>query len=358
MIGPGLEGAAFNAYAYGYDSGLAGQLTVSIEDHDGNVIVAPTTADIIEVDAGGLQSVYRWVSIYPPAGEYIVIWEDPDGIQAAEELVSRDVVPVEAQAPTIGPCQLWTTGEAVANTCGVELGTDNATDLEAAAEMASMLLYRLSARKFQGLCVRTVRPCRVGCGCNHVTPEDWFWRGYEWVRSDGFSCGCGCVSQVKLNGTARAIIEVTIDGEIVAPDGYRLDEYSYLVRLAEVDGTRQAWPRCQRLDLPSSAPGTFEITYLAGVDPPAIGVAAANSLACELYNAGPGAGECTLPSGVTRIIRAGLTIEKVSSVASMLAKGATGLPLVDSFMAAFNPTGALSGPMIWSPDSPSPRRMA
>lgn len=359
MIGPGLEGSVFNAYAYGFDSSLAGQLLVWIEDSDGNQLTVPTTADIVEIDAGGNQSVYRWLSIFPAAGEYIVIWQDPDGIQAAEELSSTAAVPMVETVPQIGPCQAWITADHVAACCNVEPDSDNGADLDAAASMASDLLYRLSGRKFPGLCVRVVRPCRTGCACDHGG-EDWYWRGTEWVRGfDSRSCGCGCVAQVTLSGTVRAVVQVLIDGELVAPDSYRVDEFRHLVRLADVDGSRQAWPRCQRLDLPSTAVGTFEITYLSGLDPPALGVSAAASLACEFFRACPsGSGECALPSGVTRILRAGLTIEKVASVASMLLKGASGLPLVDAFIAGYNPTGALQGPMIWSPDMPVPRRMS
>lgn len=358
MIGPGLEGSVFNAYAYGFDSLLVGQLLAWIEDPDGNQITVPTTADIVEIDAGGNQSVYRWLNTFPPAGEYIVIWEDPDGIQAAEELTSTAVVPVDAAVPQIGPCQAWVTAEQVAGSCDIDPDSNNGADLEAAATMASDLLYRLSGRKFPGICLRVVRPCRTGCACEH-TGEGWYWRGTEWARGyDARACGCGCVAQVTLSGTVRAVVQVLIDGELVAPDSYRIDEYRHLVRLAAADGSRQAWPRCQRLDLPSSGTGTFEITYLSGLDPPALGVSAAASLACELYKASGNNGDCALPSGVTRILRAGLTIEKVASVASMLLKGASGLPLVDAFIAGYNPTGALLGPMIWSPDTPMPRRMS
>ena len=359
MIGPGLVGSSFSAYSYGFDSGLVGQLLVWIEDSDGNQVTSPSGDGIVEFDAGGGSSAYRWQSSYPPAGEYVVTWEDPDGVQAVEELISTAVAPVEAAMPQIGPCQPWISSEHVAACCDVEPDSDNQADLDAAASMASDLLYRLSARKFPGICLRVVRPCRTGCACDH-SGEDWYWRGTEWVRGfDARACGCGCVSQVTLSGTVRTVVQVLIDGELVAPDSYRIDDYRHLVRLADADGNRQAWPRCQRLDLPSSATGTFEVTYLSGLDPPALGIAAAASLACEFFRACPsGSGECALPSGVTRIIRAGLTIERVSSVASMLSKGASGLPLVDAFIAGYNSTGASLGPMVWSPDMPVPRRMS
>lgn len=357
MIGPGLAGATFNAYAYGYDPGLEGTLEVRIEDSDGNLITGPTTDDIIEIDVGGTQSVYRWVGTYPPVGEYIVIWEDPDGVEAAEELISGVETVTLLPGPSTGPCQDWVTSDEVAECCGVEPGTDvDTATLETAATMASELLYILSARQFPGVCARKVRPCRSGCGCTHGG-DGWRWTGMYWSLN-GSTCGCGCVQQVRLyGGPVRAIVEVKIDGETVAPDEYRLDENRYLVRLADSDGRRQAWPRCQRLDLADTETGTWSVEYLAGLSPPTLGVQAAASLACELFRACRSSGECALPTGVTRVVRQGLTIEKVTGLASMLRKGQTGLPLVDAFMAAYNPTGSRRPAAVWSPDMPRPRRV-
>jgi hypothetical protein len=353
MIGPGLAGATFNAYAYGFDSGLAGTLTVTIYDSNNAVVTGPVTTPIAEIDLGGQQSAYQYIGTFPPEGEYLILWQDPiSGAEAAEEIFSSAVVPLTITAPTTGPCQPWIDGEDVADACDItDQGTDTQVALDTAAEIASTLLYRLTLKKFSGICTKTIRPCRAGCGCQHVE-EGWYWRGHDWLRGNGTFCGCGCVAQVRLSGVVRAIVDVLIDGETVAPDTYRLDEYKYLVRIQDNGG----WPRCQNLDLPSTEPGTFQITYLAGMDPPAAGAAAAKQLACQLYRGSTG-GDCSLPSGVTRIIRQGLVIERVDSLAAMLRKGATGLPLVDSFMAVFNPTGAMLGPAVWSPDLPPHRKV-
>lgn len=354
MIGPGLEGQTFNAYAYGFDSGLVGQLTVSIYDDHDDLVLGPVTSSITEVDLGGAQSAYRYVGLYPTVGNYIILWEDPLGNEAVEELVSGDTPPLPATAPIFGPCQQWLSFDDVADFCDIAVGTDTQVGLETAAEMASTLLYRLTGKKYSGICERIIRPCRSGCGCHH-TEDGWRWMGNEWWRN-GSPCGCGCISQITIMGTVRAIIEVTIDGELIAPDEYRVDEFKYLVRMRDTNGVRQWWPRCQNLDLPATEPGTFQITYLAGTDPPSAGVEAAKQLACELYKGSVG-GECALPSGVTRILRQGLVIERIDSLGAMLRRGATGLPLVDSFIAVFNPTGAMVGPAIWSPDFPPHRKV-
>lgn len=355
MIGPGLAGTTYNAYAYGFDSGQAGLLTVTVYDETNAVYSGPTTLHVTEIDLGGSQSAYRYVDLYPPEGNYVIIWEDPEGAQAVEELVSAGVEPLTITAPALGPCQQWIDGDDVATSCDVVPSSDNQQQLDDAADMASLLLYRLTLKKFSGICVKTIRPCRSGCGCQHVE-EGWYWRGHDWMRHDGRYCGCGCVSQVTLSGVVRGIVEVTIDGEAVAPDTYRLDEYKYLVRTHTSDYVNRGWPRCQALDLPASDPGTFQVTYMAGLDPPTSGITAAKSLACELYRGAIG-GDCALPTGVTRIVRQGLAIERIDSIGSMLRRGATGLPLVDSFVSVFNPTGAMLGPAIWSPDAPAHRKV-
>ncbi len=236
------------------------------------------------------------------------------------------------------PCEPWTTAEDVADCCGVTIGSDNTEALEAAAENASAILYILSGARFAGTCERTVRP--VG---RHICWGPWIIHRHERRRR---------LSRVKLAGYATAITEVLIDGQVVEPSLYRLDEHIYLTRMADPDGTPRAWPSGQRDDLPASEPNTFQVTYEYGLQPPGAGTAAARSLACELYKACPASGdspgECKLPAGVTRIVRQGVTIDKVASIASMLRKGATGLTLVDAFLGGYGRPTRRSA--LWSPD--------
>ena len=146
------------------------------------------------------------------------------------------------------------------------------------------------------------------------------------------------------------IQEVKIGGVVQDPSTYRLDEYQWLTRMRDPaePNIPLFWPSCQVLDLNDTEPGTFSVTYKSGIAPPLAGKQAAAALACELL---PGA-DCKLPSGAVRIVRQGLTIDRLQPLAQMLISGATGIPLIDVFIAAYNPSGLRRRPAIWSPDGP------
>jgi hypothetical protein len=150
---------------------------------------------------------------------------------------------------------------------------------------------------------------------------------------------------VKLSGyPVRRIDEVKIDGAIIAESEYRLDERRYLTRK-----NNGLWPSCQDMSVDDTESGSFSITYSYGIDPPQIGRDAASQLACEIYKACSGE-ECALPSGVTRVTRQGITMERTFFQRD-LATGAwrTGMPFVDAFLNASNPHGILRSPTFWAP---------
>ena len=235
------------------------------------------------------------------------------------------------------PCEPWIDSSDVAECCGITAGSNNDEALTAAADAASAVLFELSGLRFTGTCERVVRP--VG--------NDFCWTP-RLHRLDTHR-----LSQVKLAGYVTSILEVLIGPDVIDPVGYRIDDHRYLTRMADADGNPQRWPTNPRLDLPAGEPGTFQVTYEHGLQPPGPGLEAASVLACELYKACPAPGdgnlgECRLPSRATRIVRQGVTIEIVSALASMLRTGSTGLTAVDSFLAVFGVTSRKSA--IWSPD--------
>ena len=173
-------------------------------------------------------------------------------------------------------------------------------------------------------------------------------------------CTVSCApSRIKLSGyPVRAISEVLVDGAVVDPSLYTIWKRRYLSRLD--DGH---WPYGQNLTLADTEEGTFSISYTYGADPPEIGMAAAAQLGCQIYNACPGAessGECVLPTGVTRVTRQGITIEKLAFTTWAFTRGRfarsgraagwnTGLPLVDAFLNTYNSNGLTRRPTIWAP---------
>jgi len=265
-------------------------------------------------------------------------------------------------------CSPWIDGSDVAECCSVE-GASDATVFDTMAEVASEILFQLSVRRFPGTCERTVRPCKSGCGCPWqvlsrgyvVWNPNWYgpWGMGSWTCGDncGLSCGCKPISRVLLAGYVQEIIEVVIDGAVVDPNTYRVDNHRWLSRVRELDTDPWPhWPGCQDLTLPETENGTWAVTYTYGHDAPAIGAEAAKELACELYkmcNNQP----CALPLSTTRVIRQGLVTEKPAFFSWAFEKGGrsiprgwkTGMPRVDAFLNAYNPSGLQRAPMFWSP---------
>lgn len=251
-----------------------------------------------------------------------------------------------------GPCTPWITGDDVADCCNVE--TTSGALFDQVAQDASDLLFEISGRLYAGECgPRTVRPACDSCFCGYqvlsrgyvIGPWDY---GYPLMLCD--SCLIACSpSLIKLAGVpVREVTEVLIDGDVVDPTTYRVFNDRYLQRL-----DNGHWPTSQNLTLADTEDGTFSITYTYGADPPALGVAAAASIACEMFKACDNAtsGACVLPTGVTRITRQGITIDRLAFTSWGFREGrwATGLPLVDAFLATVNPAGLQRRPVFWSP---------
>lgn len=264
-------------------------------------------------------------------------------------------------------CTPWIDGTDVAACCSVEDASDP-TIFDAFAELASELLFTYSMRRFPGLCEAVVRPCRTGCGCpwqvlsrGHIVWNP-YWMGYPYWgggwRCEGDECGCAPLSRVLLGGNVQEITEVVIDGEVVDPATYRVDQRRWLVRVNPTEDTNpiNVWPGCQNMTLPEDQPGTWAVTYTYGTDVPESGRAAAADLACNLYkqcNNQP----CALPPNTVRSARQGVIMEKPALVSWGFEKGGrsiprgwnTGMPTVDAFLNAYNPTGLVRRPIIWTP---------
>lgn len=273
------------------------------------------------------------------------------------------ITPTDVPWPEFGPCTPWIDCADIKEFC------DDADDavLTPLTIQASQIMFEISGRQFTGRCERLVRPCQ-NRGCWALYPWTgwyefpWTWSWGDWSGSwswgwyDGQGCHCGCapLSRILLPGyPVHEILEVKIGGVAISPNSYRIDEWRWLTRMRDPANPDQPqfWPACQVLDLDDTEPGTFSVAYVSGSEPPIAGKEAAAALACELYRAKMG-GECKLPSGATRLVRQGVTIERLQPLASMLLQGSTGIPAIDAFMAAYNPNGLRRRPAIWSPDGP------
>lgn len=251
----------------------------------------------------------------------------------------------------------------------VSLSGVNPALLSNACRQASDLLYGVSGRQFPGKAQITVRP--VGRP-QSMTIRDWsaylqtlsgFTNAISWAAGGGwFGSGDADYSspnQIDLGVyPVRSVDLVKLDGMVIPPTEYRIDDYRYLVRVrpnASYQPTdRSGWPTYQDMLLPDTEPGTFSVQFTFGADPPAGGVAAATTLAVEfarMYSGQPN----RLPARVQSITRQGVSMSVVDPM-QYLDEGLTGVYDVDLWIRSVNPSKQKVPPAIWSPDLESRRR--
>lgn len=219
--------------------------------------------------------------------------------------------------------------------------------------IASNIVNRLSAFQF-GLCDDKVRPCCADdlCGQFEELYSPMMYGGwYKVMSASGSSCTamvCGrSLPQIEFGVfPLDSILEVKIDGAVLAPESYRIDNWRYLVR---TDGN--LWPATQNLLKDDTEVGTWSVSYRYGVAPPPEGVRAVSELACQLTLAcAPPelARHCRLPDYVTSVTRQGITFN-LASLEEKIRFRVINLPAVDNFVTYVNPNRALRPPIVISP---------
>jgi hypothetical protein len=228
---------------------------------------------------------------------------------------------------------------------------------DAACELASAVLYEMSGRKWSGVTSQTVRPAarprtdpappdpRVTS--DHLfqsVPPGWHesWGWYEWDdvtdRAARRAITLGFYPLVEIT-------DVTIDGAVLDPAAYRVDEARYLVRQ---DG--RLWPCRQDWWLPDGEPDTWSVTFDYGVAAPNDARTVAAYYACELARSMCGM-ECQLPARTQSITRQGVS-QVLFDPLDLVADGMVGLPMVDTWVKAINPNRRRRRARIVSPDVP------
>jgi hypothetical protein len=260
------------------------------------------------------------------------------------------------------PAQEWTTSSQVSYVLGDNApAADDANGqalLDNSIVVASELLYALSGRQFSGsISVTNVRPTSrpeqipdhmwnsriINGGWGFGYNPDWLWsvcHGCDYRGCNGsYIIGLGRSPIVSVE-------EVMIDGAVLDPADYRVDDAKWLVR-QDCSG----WPTCQDLSRTTDQLCTFAVSFTFGQDPPESGQAAATLLASEFYKAQTPAlaGQCKLPSRVSSISRQGVSIAVLDPM-TFISQGFTGLYMVDVFIRAFNPNKQIRKPMVFSPD--------
>lgn len=211
----------------------------------------------------------------------------------------------------------------------------DATEFAAALRLASSVLFNFTRQKWPGVCTDIFRPCSTTC-------RYWNWptSSFTLFPYDRSVCGCGSQDKIVLPGfPVTALTRVTIDGVDEALSQFRIDNGNLLVTVRAVDGDPIiTFPGCQRMDLPPTEVGTWEIEYEYGAVPPPEGVRAAAILGCELARSCAPTGSaqsaaCRLPKRVTSITRQGVSMAILDPL-DLFEQGKTGIPEVDLWVAS------------------------
>lgn len=263
---------------------------------------------------------------------------------------------------SIGPCAPWTPYW----TCDISQYDPAVTGY--AVDFATHIVWALSGRQF-GTCPVTLRPClernyqpfygdvlaypwaSYGMPSSVMAWDASFWFGYGTCGCGAGTDGCSCkmVPQIHLPARVNAVTQVKVDGTVLDPSAYRLDNNRILVR---TDGG--LWPRCNDLTLDDTHVGTWSVTANYGMDVPQSGQLAVGEMACQILRAMSG-GDCQLPSNVTQLIRQGITMS-FPTFQELLKEGRTGLYLVDLFITMANPNGLTQRARVYAIDKAPVRR--
>jgi hypothetical protein len=251
--------------------------------------------------------------------------------------------------------------------CCTDLAIDDTTPPERVLLIERMLRYAVevvhgfSGRQF-GMCPRTYRPCRDRCQETaggrllepYILDGEWFNAPCQICVTD---CSCTQICEVTLPGPVQRVLEVRIDGQVVDPADYRVDNKRKLVAQNGL-----CWPVCQDMTLPAGQVGTWTVTVLRGKPVPEMGLFVAGLLACELVKActPATAGECRLPANVKSVVREGVSLDLepfvVGGTDGNPAFGRTGIPEVDLWLTMVNPNKTTTRSRAYSPDRRRPRR--
>lgn len=262
---------------------------------------------------------------------------------------------------TFGPCTswepVWPQGD-----CAVILETASAEVTGIAIQMASEILYHLTAQRF-GLCEVELRPCRQSCYGNfpwfnwwqygtYPTPVNWngTWYNLACGNCPGDSCSCIGLDETILPGPIHSVVEVKLNGIVLTPgEDYRVDDYRKLVRVGG-----DPWPFCQDLNLDDDQDNTWSITINFGEPVPMSGRVAVGELGLELVKYIMCDDDCQIPRGVVDISRQGVSMT-IGNIGELFSTGFIQLRMVDLFVKIANPNHRPARSAVYDLDSPQAR---
>lgn len=255
-------------------------------------------------------------------------------------------------------CEPWPLVPTCLPSCWSADPAEWSSDQARAVRIAFARLRKATAGVY-GLCRVTLRPCRWK-RCHDRFPYLGFpLTDSPWtpVLHDGQvynircgcetnHCGCGPICEVPLDGPVYDVVEVKVDGVVLSPSTYWVDNNYRLVRRRDYP----CFPHCQDMELPDSEPGTWSVTYRRGTLPGADGELALTLLAVEVDKMCRDDKSCVLSRRLIRRTREGIEED------FEIAPGYTGIRWVDDWIEANNPYHARAPMGVYSPDTVRGRR--
>ena len=193
---------------------------------------------------------------------------------------------------------------------------------------ASLIVYYLTGRQFNGTGTTTVTPylCPGGCAPTRLTFGLW---------------------------PVTDIIAVRENGVDQDPTDYHIDEYRYMVKN---DGT--AFPYYANWYAAAGDPDddsehgyVFEVTVEHGLPAPGLIKRAVTALACYMYvnDADSDCEDCEYSEFVSNISRTGVSLD-MDNIMDLIRNKSTGIYAVELARQVFNPTGMQSPSFVWTPE--------
>lgn len=259
-----------------------------------------------------------------------------------------------------GSVALWCDPDVVKNDARLkDVTLPDGISYQLICAFVSRNLWQLTGHRWMGAQTVTIRPTRLldTCSCDlGILPQgEWSGDPGWWLRSfpEGWGCGCGASSEYVLpGGNVIAVEEVLVDGEVLVPEtDYQLFDNRRLVRMSTAGAlSAPQWPCCQRLQIPTTEVGTWQIRYRFGPMPPPGGVLAAYTWAVDVAKRNSTSNRLPSRTQSVRSQDVDITIEGGAGIA----EGRTGLPDVDMFIESCNPHSVTKRARIFSPDTIAP----
>lgn len=210
-------------------------------------------------------------------------------------------------------------------------------DKQRALMLATSALQGLTNNRV-GTCPITIRPCvrptSWACDCDFSSYRgldgNWFSHCDHGIRT------CGPLSEIDIPGPVGYISEFKINGvpQVLDSGDWRLDDGHLLVW--QGSGPSPV-PSSQDMNKPDTAPGTWSITYSRSYPVNEDARIAVAYLAMEFVQACKPRGKCSLPRGVTNVVRSGVSF---TVQAGLFPNGLTNIDQTDQFILKWVPPGS------------------